>query len=82
MRVKTHHDWQVKQTRAKDYLEVSPPGKMFGFDSGTNRFKLDKIFCTQSLKFDIPGPGMYQPQPQKKICSAKAKMNSLRFNDK
>lgn len=50
-------DW-TRQMRATDYEAFS--GKRVGFDGTSPRFNSNNVFYGQSLKLDVPGPGMYQ----------------------
>ena len=48
----------TKQMRATDYELFA--GKRVGFDATSPRFNCNQIFCGQSLKFEVPGPGQYE----------------------
>jgi hypothetical protein len=48
--------------RATDYEAFS--GKKVGFDGTSPRFNSNNAFYGQSLKLDVPGPGMYQDEQQ------------------
>ncbi len=50
-------EW-TRQMRATDYEAFS--GKKVGFDGTSPRFNSNNVFYGQSLKLDVPGPGMYQ----------------------
>ena len=49
--IKTH------QQRAGDYESVA--GKKVGFDATSPRFNYNQVFYGQSLKLEVPGPGLY-----------------------
>jgi hypothetical protein len=36
------------------------------FGKNANRFNAKEVFCGQSYKFDVPGPGHYQPHKKQK----------------
>lgn len=50
--------WHEKRTRASDYESVV--GKRVGFDATSPRFNYNQVFYGQSLKLEVPGPGLYQ----------------------
>ena len=50
--------WREKRTRASDYESVA--GKRVGFDATSPRFHHGQVFYGQSLKLEVPGPGLYE----------------------
>ena len=50
--------WRELRTRASDYEAVA--GKRVGFDATSPRFNYNQVFYGQSLKLEVPGPGLYQ----------------------
>ena len=56
--LKTMDEWKHRQQRAAD-LEVSS-GRRVGFDATSPRFNYNQVFYGQSLKLEVPGPGLYK----------------------
>ena len=50
--------WRERRTRASDF--ESAAGKRVGFDATSPRFNYNQVFYGQSLKLEVPGPGLYQ----------------------
>ena len=50
--------WREHRTRASDYEQIA--GKRVGFDQTSPRFNYNQVFYGQSLKLEVPGPGLYQ----------------------
>ena len=50
--------WRERRTRASDYESIA--GKRVGFDATSPRFNYNQVFYGQSLKLEVPGPGLYQ----------------------
>ena len=50
--------WRERRTRASDYESVA--GKRVGFDATSPRFNYNQVFYGQSLKLEVPGPGLYK----------------------
>lgn len=56
--IKEQEVWRERRTRASDYESVA--GKRVGFDATSPRFNYNQVFYGQSLKLEVPGPGLYQ----------------------
>jgi len=54
----TANVWHEHRTRASDYETVA--GKRLGFDATSPRFNYNQVFYGQSLKLEVPGPGLYK----------------------
>ena len=50
--------WRDNRTRASDYESIA--GKRVGFDATSPRFNYNQVFYGQSLKLEVPGPGLYK----------------------
>ena len=48
---------KTHQQRAPDFEQVA--GKKVGFDATSPRFTYNQVFYGQSLKLEVPGPGLY-----------------------
>lgn len=55
---KTLDQWKHRQMRAGD-LEIVQ-GRRVGFDATSPRFTYNQVFYGQSLKLEVPGPGLYE----------------------
>ena len=56
--IKTLDQWRHRQMRAGDLEQVQ--GKRVGFDATSPRFTYNQVFYGQSLKLEVPGPGLYE----------------------
>jgi hypothetical protein len=54
----TANVWHEHRTRASDYESIA--GKRLGFDATSPRFNYNQVFYGQSLKLEVPGPGLYK----------------------
>lgn len=58
--IKDQSVWREHRTRASDYESVA--GKRVGFDATSPRFNYNQVFYGQSLKLEVPGPGLYNEE--------------------
>lgn len=71
----TRNQW-TKKERAGDYEMFS--GKNIGFDQTSPRLQYNQVFYGHSLKFEVPGPGQYQPNRISEIATTSQPKNKTR----